>query len=716
MFGRIPSSLIVPAFCSLLFLSAWKTDAGVALKYKTYNTGSALWISTHEHILIYSLEGRSVKRLSLSEAIPEDPVAETVESDGILWVSAQSGLYQVDLSTNTVEPIPFAGGKWLGAKIAADFDYLWAAHGDTLWQYDKLGAEWLPFAMESAGSGERVLGVFSNEDEIFVALPGRVAVFSVSDEKWTSFPNSKGTLGESARYIAADNELVFADGSKMHRFLIEEKSWDVVDARDQVLDLFAKDTFVYIATTDKVWEYNRESSTLKPLDIGGLTRTFALSMIDTSLYVAGPRHIIQFDIKVNSSEIVEHPAGIEQTQADLMLGSAGLLISSYPADFSVYDVKKKMWESTPYSSLIKKPKRLSWDEDGLGARWSKETKSNLKGSFQVRGIDYGIRPMGSQGEAYRPKPEEIEYLSNLTLHNEFPGDRYADVFYDNSLKGQVIRKGIYYRGSPSDRLRSARAGTNEYSISDSKTQPKVTFEGGGAIAESKSKLKTRDRKRLRVQSGGGLVTTQTRHKVLSYSRLGYQLDKNIMPGTMRIFVDGEEIDSTLYTVVPAHGIVGFNRQDILDPTSVIAFSYQIRTIPEKGIDSLEFLPVNHFGEIGYVNALTSPNDWISARTSYLLRGSDQIVSLGAPAEIRKKNPDLLLKFEPDISFNVSDQSVAGGGGVNTRLFNKVGIQANGFLADTGFSSTEALTRGYGKSKGEIDYTVGYDITPKIPEH
>jgi hypothetical protein len=141
----------------------------------------------------------------------------------------------------------------------------------------------------------------------------------------------------------------------------------------------------------------------------------------------------------------------------------------------------------------------------------------------------------------------------------------------------------------------------------------------------------------------------------------------------------------------------------------------MQTVPDSGMNVVEILPRNHFGDVGFASATLSPKEWISGRIGYLTFNPKQrrhITTFGLPVEVRREQPDLLLKLEPELSYETVDGAPAAALGLQSRL-GATSLLANGLYVDKSFTSTDNLSRGFGRTKHEADFTLGHDILKDI---
>jgi hypothetical protein len=725
------------------------------LQYKSFVKDSSLWISDPSGILEFRKDTRSVRNIVLSDSIDNDSILDIAQNGLVLSVLAQSGVYQIDLTTTTVEKLPGNknGGLDKNGRITVDDDYVWVALQDTLWRFDKLGREWFPYAI--AGGGNDFRALFSNSTSIYCVLPSSVKIFSTKDEKWLEFPNKKSVVvSGDAHFYLDKSTLVFVDGQKIFRYLTASQSWDVLDARAPITDILTQDTALYYLTGKDAFKYSTVAAVMQPMNIPGIGQATCFTRLADSLVCAMPNNFTSFDINAKTTNNIFLPQNISNPNICKLFSFSGALVALYPKDITTYNASTRLWENISLGAGAGNRKIASWDENGLRVKYAKGYESQLKGSIGenliVDSVTY--RPLhdsisfddaGNPLDTFKNIPAagitsyQFPYSNhfpftetNLTLHNTFPEGRYLDVFLDNSVVKQVPTKGVFYRGAPNDNVEEARIGTNTFSVAQSQTLPTTQFEGASAVVQSSQSLSTRDRKIVKVQAGTGLITAKTQYVPLDYSESGvYKIKfKNlrdtsdisvdfIVPGSFKVYIDGEQVDSTNYTFTPPPaGTLIFSPNVIIDRSSLITISYQLKKVQPPLMD-IEWLPPANVGEISYGSVSVSPTDWISPQIGVYHLETDKVhelINTAIPLEFRTTSMLRLLKINPEITFDGTTGKKAMGLAVQSRIGNKTSIIFNDLVTDSGFKTTDDLSRGYGDPGHLANATVSYDVTKEIP--
>jgi hypothetical protein len=746
----------------LLLSAAIKADQ---LDIRTFSYGSNIWVLTSDGLLTYTNETRSIKRSPFNDIGESDSIADLIDYEGLLWVSTSTGLYKVDMATQTREGVPFPGDAVHCGKITSDADYVWLADQDSVWRYDKLGNEWLSYAIAQRNGPEPILGLYSNGDEFFCATGTGMHVFSARNEKWYFYPVNGTPIAPTARYFIDNDALVLVYDTKIARYIFNAKSWDIIDFKEPIIDITQSAKETLVLTSGHVYVYSIEKSFFQPLDIIGLQEPSAIGRREDKVYVVMPQKIIEYNTTLKTMNFFQPPPGFGTMTAQKIISTADPYIILFSNAIGVYFKSNGMvWETTSLAALKGASKRVSWDDNGLLVRWNKGIESKMLGQVGINnlGIDTkwpfardssvtrvdtfrssagtldstvhyrydtlyradSLKFIYRMGDPKASAPFNVLDRANLSVHTTLPEKRYIDVSFNNANVNRVPTKGIYYRGNPEDRLHSIQIGTNDFQVPQSLTLPATRFEGGQVIVESKKKIESRNRKVIRSTTGYGLRTTTTRNEVLAYkSDMSYvvplQKGTIIVPGSVKLTVDGNLVDIGDYSFAYDIGVFNIRRLDLLDPSSVIGVQYDVQAVrdgfPSAGWDDVEFVPSHNKGLMGYQFLGVSPAEWLTPTFGYCFIKDDSLSNIfNAALPLEFRNPRYMLKLTPDYSFNPSNRSQATGVTLQSRLGSRFGLSANGLLADKRFKTTNDISRGYGAINKQLGFTANFDVLKEIP--
>lgn len=702
------------------------------LSWQTFSNGKITWICSSNDIYVFSSDSRTIYPLVLDQTRSVGKISDIVQYEQTLLVSTEAGVYQIDMSTQSIERISFPNEKNKAGKIASDMDYLWVASDDTLYRFDKLGREWMSYPFKGK---MQIKTIQSNGNIVECFADDNLLKFEITTERW-SVTKSKLNLSDSVTVIRkADN--LFA--TKDSRFFIYDKelsSWNEVDIGYPITDIVTEQP-IFLSGADKVFQIDKRSS--KSLDIKQSGQILCFSKIDDTLYLAYENRIIKFNTVNNKTEIIDYPPQVTGSEILKLISSSSFIIAAFPNNIAIYDGERRGWK-IDQNTTRKKVQQFSWSEDGPRIQYSPGYYSTLKGQFESM---TALKTNGYEKDTTYKNGKKIidstllvsfalpNYIADVNFHTSDPKDRTADLSFSNSNTSVPPTKNFRYKGLTTDYLNILQAGTCNSNLLQSQALPPVQFEGGQAVFTSSKKLPDRDRNYVKAGGGTGYITSQTKWKTLSFRSDGKYLLKDttkdstnrtndttqIVPGSLKVYVDGMPLDEDKYTYISRTGILRIDRSAPVDPVSLITVSYTIQTIPDAGLARVEFIPDNNFGRLYYGELTVSPVSWFSSRTGVIQTEdaeSNVVAHVGLPFELRKKSPDLMLKFTPDFNYNTENGSTASGLSLQSRVGNKVSFVFDGQIIDTDFVPTDTVSHGYGMIRNEYSTKISYDVLPEIP--
>ena len=707
--------IILPLITSAAFAALSSLDI------KTFVSGSSLYIVKPDGIVLYRNDTRSARGIVLCDTLHTDSIFDAAQNGASIFALAASGIYEIDLATGGINRLPGEKTGNKNCRLACDDDYVWAGIATTLWRFDRLGREW--FSFSALDTNKSFFGLFSDYDNVYCVQNNGMKVFSTKDEKWRTYPlPQNGIAFDGSRFFADKFAATLVDSTRILRYIYTAQSWDVIVAGSPIVDYVSLDTLLYYQTTHGIYSYLTKSAVGLPVDIPCKEFSGGLARVADTLVCSTPTGFLKYDLTTKTADNIAAPPQVIESLPLKTVCLDSRLIALYSNEISAYDNQFHQWQTVAISMVNRKKKVVAWDdENGLKASYARGWHTQLRGSLSQ---DFMIDSITQTSFVYTlPNPN-----ANLTLHNQFANGRYLDLFFDNSRIGRVAQKGAYYRGASDDRIESVRLGTNTLDIPQSQTILNPQFEGGIITLQSKTTLANRDRRISKAQVGGGLITTRTYYEILPYSETGFysltsyksgSVEKSLVPGTLKVSIDGESIDTINVNFTIETGSLTFNRQDIIDPSSVISVTYQVKTVADSGVATVELIPSNNFGTIGYGSLTVSPTDWISPQIGLVHYAPDSVhrhefINISSPAEFRTPSSFLFLKINPELTYDARTRAKAGGLAVQSRIGEKLSIQFNGLLADSNFVSTDNIDKGYGYLEHAIDFGVLYDITKELP--
>lgn len=720
-----------------------------ALSYWNFENKGDLWQISARDIVVYSPTTNAIKQVRIDGFADNDTIKSAVMNDNFLWLATQQAIFTVDMVTSSITQVPFVRTEFSPGKLAVDLDYAWLACTDTLWRFDKLAQEWTGFALpQDAAVRQNPVGSVSINSEVYCVFAHGVYVFSAESEKWRLFALQNAHLGESSFFLDDVDALTILDNTVLYRFGYVSKQWDKTTIPAQIIDMaWDKTANYYLLSTNGVYSFSKTDGFVRKLAIDRLGSASTISKVnDTTIAIADSKQIIQYVVTNQSSDFVAYVPDRSGALRQKATSSGQILLLRCNDAVEQYDASSKLWVVSKLAAS-QKQKKFTWNQDEFSIKYAPGFESSLHGEATVQlplKATYGpessvpryvnktiydtlagtfrtvLVPVYDSTVLFvQPTPT---FPTNLTLHTTLGKNRYIDGFFDNTNISAVPRKGLRYQGAPRDIIGSAQVLSNSFEPINTQTIRPVKFEGGSTALQSPGKLADRDRRIASGIAGIGVITTQTRFKHLTYNRGGqYNLtgdeETSIVPGSFRVWIDGEEVENKDFSFAAGTGDLIFLRGDRVDRTSTILVSYEVQTIPDNGFKKIELLPKNNFGRLAYMQTTVSPNSWLSMQTGYVYRQDSvrsDVINASVPLEFRESKPQFLLRCTPEFSYNATDQSKAGALLLDGRIGKRFSFNGNAIMADSAYRSTEGLSRGLGVLRNEIEAGAGYDIMPELP--
>lgn len=759
---------------TIIFANSAHLLAQQSLSWRIFSKDSYTWLCSPTGFQLFSSSSRTVRPVSIDPARVANHFNDFVEYDGFLLVSSDAGLYQIDMSSLGSERISLPDDEIISGKIAVDMDYIWLVTNKSMHSFDKLSREWQSYKLPD--DNDTIIGAYSNGEDVYCLGKAGIYRFSVSTEKWNRYKLDQN-ISEPAAFYIGRNTFRIVEKSIIKQYQPTSFSWDKTKFSQTIVDLFDEDSVLYVSTGSGVMKLTTATGVARRLDISGINEVKALTKNSDTLVIATPDRIIKYDTRNTGIDFIEYPEGLKFTDLEKLSVQGAFVIAVSKTGISFYDSDNRAWQTVTLAGLKPKVKRFSWDDEGFKVKYSPGYQSVLTGSvedivnikfkgyeydtvYKKNGIDITKHSlMGLSSTSPIMKATGLDTIKGLPLINlnyrtTDPHDRSLELFFNNTSKTTVPSKGVQYRGNRDDRINHIKIGNTSNDQLSSMSLPSTQIEGGSVVIESRKRVEDRDRKVVRIAAGSGYMKTRKVWRMLPFrpdgiyylkerkrtsafdSKDDSRLDEmetddsdtiskdttRIIPGSVKVWIDGELFDSTQYTFYSEIGKLQFVSTAPVDPVSSIAIQYEVQTVPDGRISDVEFIPDHNFGLLHYGALTVSPHEYISARLGFTGMDSDahyttgtmdqQIISLSTPLEIRKQN--LMLKFTPDISYNSRTGARAGSATLQSRFGKKAGFVFNGLAMDNDFVSTDTITYGYGAIQNQYDFTMSYDITQDFP--
>ena len=755
-FHLLSKPLKVLIFAALVIAAPLKAG-GETFEPRLFNRGNFLFLVEPQRIVFFSMDTRSSRTL-YSAPIPQLSIVSVVRNGDIIWAANKvGGVISVNMQTATVEE--WSRGKAGGEAGHIDVDrrFLWRASNDTLYRMELSSGEWISLPVNSNAAD--IHGVISFNDNVHVISSNAVHILRTATEDWITVPHNRFTLG-SGEFRVFEGVGYFIERNRFYRYDPSKRLWSRSQVRDSIVSVDFNNQTITAAARNRTYNFNLTTLTLEPQaaipalrNIRSITaNSRTIAALDRGLAIYGNK-----DMALGSSnfdfDFVQYPDHVRVTDDVSVFIHGNYFILYTNNSFVIHDPHRKLWSSVkiPNRDSENEDRKISgWTEDGTSVYSMNDYEATLHGAVTM-GLTAGLSK--EESDPVNIIPFDVEQgNTTLNLHITDGGGRILDITLDNgNTAGLPPQDGIYYRGIDGDIVNRVSYGEQSPGLSSSQTVPDFLSKGVDARFSSRTKTEGRDRSVITASAGSGSAVSKVLWSPFRYVSTGiYYLHVNnsvtpsgiherlnIIPESVRMYVDGVELSGTDYRYDPALQRVLLLRRDKADPASIIQISYSVSILPAPG-SGFELLPENHIGHYSYAEGTVSPRSWLSARagvmtidrsSKYLwgdagwpntndMPAANTIILAGIPVEWRDAEAKRTLLFHPEIAYDNMWGAHSGSVSLGVRE-NRAFGSYRGFWANPDFwgidqphaaaTASAKSINGIRRANEEHDIDFGYDL-------
>jgi len=657
----------------------------------------------------------------------------TVSAAGYIWCGTEAGLFQFDAVEETwsraqavdipVEEVKlWDGSLWLGGigVMTADSElgdwlrftsstglpgdhyralefgdeYYWIATDSGAARYDPILEEW-----------ERLSGADIQFNDlavagryVFFAGDGQIYRFDREYENGVFLDSTDGISGGRYRWIEElPGELWFIGEEAIDIYSTDSRSWTSIPSAGgcspgEIEQIFNDGDRLWILTDDEVkWCYWRGRD-FQPFPREDRLAGYRIREIAGSggvYYFATDRGLLIYYENEEKWELIDQSIGLENN--DLMRAAvvSQLVFLRSNQMVQIYSLSARRFLPSlilkDMGAVSKSGRRWSWDQRGLGGG-AAGGDVRLKGNY-----------------SYIRQWEEADFLdrhrTQLYPAGKFSG-RQASGFYDNTDLDKIIY-GASFRGLREDNLRRAEYGNRvNYTLNNSRLLGETTVEGVQSVIEFGSRSPLRGRRAFKLEGTYGTTAAYSASDIFfGQGDILYALSHgDLLPGSAKVFINGEEIPRTDYILSNITGTLNFAfpGSELLDENDKIQVDYQY-LLPEEG--GIEFAG----GDL-----TLSQGDNFNESFSYY--ATDTLNAGRLAGEIRCGSGGSDFRFIPEAAFSRSDTSGEGISG-RGRFYGKTGnwlLSGGHLFRDAEFNSFDPALTEFGGLRRETAAQLGYE--------
>jgi hypothetical protein len=605
MSNKFLRSLIMPlAFAALLLCPQIITADGVSSP-RVFTRGSSVYLVDQQRIVFLSMDTRSSHTLYTAPDSQSEIVSAVRSDNDMIWISNNTGaVIAVNMQTGTIEE--FGRGRISGGgQIEIDRRFVWVASGDTLYRMDLTSREWVSLPVPSGG--QEVRGILSFNDQVHVVRSNTVHILNTASEDWVVVPHNNFVL-ESGDFYKISEAALFTQRRTLYRYDPSKRLWDRGTVRDSIRAVHLTPGRLAVSTENRVYQFNHRNFALEPMptipmlrNIRAITQHHGrnVSVVDRGLAIYNS----PFDFNITA-----FPERVNIGSDVFAFSYYGHILMYTNDNFVIYNPDRRLWSNVRILNRGAERKDLyTWDEYGANINLTDDIQSAINGTATAR-----IEPSGTYNESDGVELDMGSPFINATLnlHTETSGGRALDITVDNATTTVPVQKGVYYRGIDGDIVNRASFGMQSSGLTASQVTPDVFTEGASAVFSGRTRTENRDRHFMTATAGSGHVLSRTVWADFGFNLHGlYQLhtegNREIIPSSVRMYVDGVPLSEADYVYDPANRTVRLLRREKSNPTSRLQVSFSVKALPGDPT-AFELFPENHFGQYNFAEGTVSP--------------------------------------------------------------------------------------------------------------
>ncbi|MDR2727861.1 MAG: hypothetical protein LBB56_01925, partial [Chitinispirillales bacterium] len=673
-----PLKLLI--FAALIIVAPLKAG-GENFEPRLFKRGNFLFLVEPQQIVFLSMDTRSSYSLYTAQ-VPQLSIVSVVQNGDLIWATNKAGaVISVNMQTATVEEWGREKAGREAGRLAVDRRFLWRASNDTLHRMELSSGEWISIPINS--NAGNIHGIMSFNDQIHVISTQAVHILRLASEDWTTVPHDKFTLN-SGEFHLFETAGYFIERNRFYRYDPSKRLWSKSQIRDSIVSVDFNSQTITAAAKNRTYNFNSTALTLEPQAAIPMLRNIrsitvhnnqTLCALDKGLAIYESKNMA-IDKSYFDFDFVQYPDHIRAAGGVSVFTHDNHFILYTNNSFIIHNPERKLWSSVKIVNRDKENKKgRGWNENGTDVYSTSNYESALNGTIAL-GVMQDVYIQGSNSAEVFPVDIERGNMT-LNLHTVDVDGRILDVTLDNGISaGLPPQDGIYYRGIDGDIINRVSYREQGSGLVSSQVIPDFYSKGVDARFTSKTKTEDRDRSFLTASAGAGRAVSKVLWKRFRYiSSNIYNLSSSyetldIIPESVKMYVDGTELSGTDYRYDPALGGVLLLRRDKADPASIIQISYSVKILPEPG-SGFELFPESHIGQYGYVEGSVSPRSWLSARVgvmtidrysgypwwsnrwpnTYDAPMANTVILAGLPVEWRDAEAGRALLLHPEIAYD-----------------------------------------------------------------
>ncbi|MBI5480733.1 MAG: hypothetical protein HY906_17880 [Deltaproteobacteria bacterium] len=532
-------------------------------------------------------------------------VNHLVIDDTILWIATDEGVIRFDTGTRKSTRLVMDDGlpSQAVAAVAYDEQFVWFATNKGLVRYRKLDRTLRVYTEKEGLPDTAVNFALTVGRQVWFATRNGIALYDPATDGFRPYTTADGLAGEDiAELYQVGDDLWCRHDRGLSRFRPKTRFFSNFGSRElgsQVVYAFVNDSEgLWVGTDQGLLTINPSSDAVYPFPQQDALKGKSIKGLEVFgdyLFITTDTEVVQYYKPTRAlTRFTEADGLLRQAGATGTLIGSGVFTMMFTDGAWVFDIQRAVWTFKTFKATARASERgssvrvfgtlnLLQPYDFHSRTWSADRYATVESGFGVglrfgkgRSLDATIRLDYGQIE---PLVGQCGTPAGRKLWCPVPNYRFT--YRDLTYK-------LEYLGNENDVVREIVASDKwQYRTKEEGLEKPVLLQGGQVRLAERGK----DSK---VQ--GTLVTGQRRGATQRDFIAGprqdiYQLSqKYILPGTERIYVDGElQVNGTDYTIIYPSGQLAFLDPERVDELSIIEVEYEYDLVAKKSLGALSIL-------------------------------------------------------------------------------------------------------------------------------
>ena len=567
----------------MFFVLSAPSEAGWVTQKPFAEEEGLVWYTDGRALYRYNPESDDWSPISI-DGFQEGTIHALGTDYGLLWLATDQGVYRFDIR---VESWTHYGKEVLGIDrvSALDFgeDFVWVTGEDVLARFDIYVETWETLDILRERSIGAVRDIVVEDRYVWLAAEAGIVRYDQQFGQVRTFSGRDGALsGEIREAFRFGGDVWFWGDQGLCRYEAGLETWEVYGAEEglpagRVQKIALGGQELWLISPDAVFRFDGRPGKWAPFV--EVKRLMGRSLHDIApggevVWFGTEDGLYGYDVRSGEWDILRKVDGLSSDEVLEVFLLGDLLLCVHREGIDVYDGEE--WRATSFARMKRSHRKrrigVALEKGGLSARDSKGNAARLGGRYRFAAEWRGTR---TPEEDWPPPSMNSRGKAASILSGELAGGRTLGGYYDNTDPDD-LRFGGTYRGADGDPLQRLSGGEIRAEAVRYGTSSFRGLGGSESLVGGEAQMRWGKTQPWGLHLWGGRPRSRFAQEFfLGADGPMFRLEhRRIVPRTLQIRIDGEIIDTRLYTVSPSLGVFFFHRERFVAPDSEIEAFYE----------------------------------------------------------------------------------------------------------------------------------------------